>query len=989
MIKNMKLGKKLMVAFLAVGLIPFAVIGSIALYNSSQALSRQSFNQLEAVRGIKKAQIERFLVERQGDMNVLLDMVATLKQEAFQKLEAVQQIKRAQIEKFFADRFGDVILLSQNESVAMSLQDFQLAYEFADKKVDSDAWKTLDERYGPWMAQFQSQYGYHDLLLIAKDGAVVYSTAKNSALGQNVLTGPLKDSPLGHCFGKAMHRVSVADFEPYAPADGAFAAFIGGPIKRDDQIIGVVAMQMPTDPVNEIVQRRDGMGKSGETYLVGRLMGKTSFRSDMKTMGDGKFVIGHEISTSYLEKALAGQSASEVVTDSAGKMVMVSYNPLEISGLLWVMVSKIDLEEAIAPKITGEDKDFYAKYIEKYGYTDLYLIHPGGRVFYSVAHGPDYGTNMVNGEYAESGLGKLVRQIVETRAYAVADFSPYAPREGAPASFTASPVMSGEKVELVVALQLSLDSINAIMQQREGMGATGETYLVGPDKLMRSDSFLDKTNRSVKASFANPSKGQVDTGASKAALAGRTGSGLITDYNGSPVLSAYAPVKFGDVTWALIAAIDESEAFAAVKTIQWITAVVAIIGLAGIILVALLMTRAITRPVGRAVKLANAIKEGDLSHRLNMESRDEIGLMAQALDNMADGLDDKARLAEQIASGDLTAEVVLASDKDVLGQALQTMVGSLNQVLGEVNTAAMQVAAGTGEVSDASQSLSQGATEQAASLEEISSSVTELASQTKANAENAHQASQLAAGAREQAERGNNQMQEMIASMQEINVSSREIAKIIKAIDDIAFQTNLLALNAAVEAARAGKHGKGFAVVAQEVRNLASRSAKAAQETSALIEGAVKSVESGMEIVNRTASALGEIVDGATKVADLVGEIAAASNEQAEGISQINQGLSQVDQVTQQNTASAEETASASEELSGQALQLRELVSRFTLNVEHRTGHYDTDTRRPPAHTPAPAGEIGMDQDKGTWGRPASHRRPQNLIALDEDNQEV
>ena len=320
------------------------------------------------------------------------------------------------------------------------------------------------------------------------------------------------------------------------------------------------------------------------------------------------------------------------------------------------------------------------------------------------------------------------------------------------------------------------------------------------------------------------------------------------------------------------------------------------------VILGILISRIIGNPVKRLSKAAEQIADGDLNINLKMETKDEVGDLAEAFRRMA---------------------------------------GNLNEVMTKISMASEQVAAGSRQVSDSSMSLSQGATEQASSVEELSSSLEEIASQTKQNAENADEANRLAEKARDNAAKGNEQMKEMLKAMDEINDSSNSISKIIKVIDDIAFQTNILALNAAVEAARAGQHGKGFAVVAEEVRNLAARSAKAAKETTDMIEGSIRKVDGGTKIANQTADALTQIVGNVTKVATLVGDIAMASNEQASGISQVNQGILQVSDVVQMNSATSEESAAASEELSTQADMLKDQVMKFKLKKRSYTDYPD------------------------------------------------
>jgi len=682
----MKLRSKLLLTAMAIGFIPLLLIGSFALFESRDALLNQAFYQLESVRDVKKAQLDGFFAERKSDMHVLLDMVTNLRQNAFQKLQAVQQHQRFQLEEYFQERLNNNRVLAINSVIAKVIKQIDVAihteegnHHVKNHSSDENVWHTFETQFGNELQQYQKAYGYDDLLLIAPDGHIVYTVAKRRDLKQNVLNGFLKDTHLNQAFQKGLKGVAIQDFAPYPPADNQYVAFLTAPIFHDNELVGVWAFSLLPNAINAIVQKREAMGETGETYLVGKSNGQNSYRSNRIVKGK-EAQLGTKKSGADIDKALAGQTGGDIKTGSTGDLEMTAYAPLKIPDLDWAIITTMKLEEVLVPKLLDKKDDFFTHYIHHYSYYDLFLIHPQGKIFYSVRHEPDYLTNILTGQYAHSGLGQLVKKVLQTKQFGISDFATYAPSDNKPAAFIAQPLVSDAHIELVIALQFSDKATNTIMQQGSGMGSTGETYLVGSDKLMRSNSILDPTHRSIIASFANPNKGTVDTQASRSALAGETGSRIIQDYRGEPVLSAYTPIAVGDTTWALIAEIDKTEAFAAISRLKWLGLIAAlVIGFITLIFI----TRATKRLITPLLLVNEHLKtlalgkvvDDDIEYRHN----DEIGELVISVHILRDGMKTSIIQANAIAAGDLKQEVKPLSAQDELGQALVNMTHTLRE----------------------------------------------------------------------------------------------------------------------------------------------------------------------------------------------------------------------------------------------------------------------------------------------------------------------
>ena len=422
---------------------------------------------------------------------------------------------------------------------------------------------------------------------------------------------------------------------------------------------------------------------------------------------------------------------------------------------------------------------------------------------------------------------------------------------------------------------------------------------------------------------------------------GESGFGQYT-YNGVTKFLSYAPIE-GTDGWSIGVNAPVSDFMGSTYQGILITAILIAATVITAILIAVRVAKRIGDPVARCTARLELLAQGDLNSPVpEVRSRNETKRLAETTASMTRTISgiigDLGQGLEAIAHGDFTVtstnQELYQGGYAALLKSIRGLITLQNGTIRQIGLSAEQVAAGSEQVSAGAQALSQGATEQASSVEELAAAISEISGQIGQTSKNAGEAMQNVDEAGVMMAQCDRQMREMVAAMGEISENSQQIGRIIRTIEDIAFQTNILALNAAVEAARAGEAGKGFAVVADEVRNLAGKSAAASQDTAALIEAAVQSVERGAGIANTTATTLDTVAENSRATAKMVEKIAEAAQQQAASIAQVSQGIDQISSVVQTNSATAEESAASSEEMSAQAQTLKDLVGQFKLKED-------------------------------------------------------
>ncbi|MEO5337041.1 MAG: methyl-accepting chemotaxis protein [Magnetospirillum sp. WYHS-4] len=594
-----------------------------------------------------------------------------------------------------------------------------------------------------------------------------------------------------------------------------------------------------------------------------------------------------------------------------------------------------------AAKDGGKYSQAHAKYhpwlrsvVEARGYYDLFLLTHEGKVVYSVFKEPDFATDLVKGKWKDSDLAKAMKAVdanFKKGFAAFTDFAPYAPSDGAPASFIAAPIFDHEgKRHGILVFQMPTANINKVMLNTAAMGETGETFLVGQDYLMRSDSRFLKESTILKK--------KLDTEAVRRVARGEEGTLVANDYRGKENLIAYSPFEFLGAKWGMIAKIDMEEVDKPIGAMRndLIVAVLVVVVIVGAIGFALAL--GLTRPIGAMVGAMNRLANRDLTVEVPARGRkDEIGEMAAAVQIFKDNA---LRVRDMEAEQEAAKKRAEEEKKALMRRMADDFQASVGGVVQGVSSAATQLQSSATALSATAEETSKQATTVAAAAEQASTNVQTVSAAAEELSSSIHEIGRQVSQSTRIAGQAVSEVDAANAKVQGLVAAAKKIGEVVSLISDVAEQTNLLALNATIEAARAGEAGKGFAVVASEVKNLANQTAKATEEIGAQIGGIQAATHEAVDAIAGIGKIIGQINEIASAIAAAVEEQGAATQEIARNVEQASVGTREVSSNIGGVTQAAGETGEASsqilnaaQELSHQSETLRGKVDGFLAQI--------------------------------------------------------
>ena len=605
---------------------------------------------------------------------------------------------------------------------------------------------------------------------------------------------------------------------------------------------------------------------------------------------------------------------------------------------------------------------------------------------YSTNKGKLFGVNLTSDKFKSTNLGHLFERLKSAKSGEVI-FADVGLMDDKPVMFAGAPLYNGPVRAGTLIYEISFTLIKDIMTAGSQGDEGEETYLVGPDKRMRSDSMLSPKTHSVKASLSGTiAENGVDTEASRKALAGESGTGLFNNYLGKKVLSSYAPLNIGGLKWAILAEVDEAKAFALSRNLRNMTWMIG--GVAAIVVAffALWIAATLSRPIRQITDTAKAVRSGQLDVEARVTSKDELRILAEAFNGMVQKLkrsmedaeqkaaeerkakaylEDRVReyvaFVEQVGRGDLTGRLTVTGEDDlnVLGKNLNAMTAGLRNLATRMQEATANISSATSEILATTSQQAATVSQQAASVNETSTTVQEVRQTAEQSHERVELVSRMVAESTDASKRGLEAVRETVTGMDNIkeqvaNIAetilalseqTQQIGDIIATVNDIADQSNLLALNAAIEAARAGEAGKGFAVVAGEVRSLAEQSRQAtaqvkdilgdiqkATNTAVMVtEEGTKRTEKGQQLARSTGETIEAISSRIQKVAGAARQIAASTREQLAGMDQVTAAMESIDQAAGQTKAGTKQAEKAASGLNELAEKIKEIVAQYKL----------------------------------------------------------